>query len=78
MAIMQSYDFTINLIRKHGLAAHFSGMPKSLLGWPFRKKQTDWQLYQRFTELFDAEFDSDKGNLVLTFIDPSLQWPVTF
>jgi hypothetical protein len=69
LAITQSFDFTLDLLRKHKLNAHFTrkGWRSKLFG---DRPLTDWSLYQLVSGRLNVSYDSDAGNLTLTFIDP--------
>jgi hypothetical protein len=65
MAIMNSYDFTMNLVKRYHLASRLiakdGGDPATM---------QPYAIYQWINGNFDAEYDYKSGNLSLTYIDP--------
>ncbi len=66
IAILNSFDFTNNLVRRYQLATFlFAGDG----GDP--SKATPWHNYQRINGRFQTDYDYKSGNLQLAFIDSS-------
>ena len=67
VAIMESYDFGLDLIQRHNLVpvltqnAAFAGSPSA---------PTPWRLHLELDSRFDSEYDYRTGNLTLYFTDP--------
>ncbi|HUN60131.1 MAG TPA: Wzz/FepE/Etk N-terminal domain-containing protein [Candidatus Binataceae bacterium] len=67
VAIMESYDFDIDLIQRHNLVPlltqkqAFSGSPEA---------PTPWRLHLQLNSRFNSEYDYRTGNLTLYFMDP--------
>jgi LPS O-antigen subunit length determinant protein (WzzB/FepE family) len=79
-SIFQSYDFTLNVIRKHQLADYLLldrgpwYSPGRWISWitgAENRKADPWLLYLNMQGRFDCEYDTDTGNLDLSFIDKS-------
>jgi Chain length determinant protein len=67
VAIMESYDFGLDLIQRHNLVpvltknAAFAGSPSA---------PTPWRLHLELDSRFDSEYDYRTGNMTLYFTDP--------
>ncbi len=85
MAILTSYDFTLNVVDKLNIAdrivsrhAQPWSSPLDRLKILVRRVEaalgfnpyTRWRLYKRMSDLFDAQYDDKLGNLEVSFLDP--------
>jgi hypothetical protein len=81
-SILGSYDFTLQLIERHGLANHLlnqspwyspSRLLRSLTSALGSRQSSDatvkWKMYELMGDRFDCEFNVDTGNLELRFVD---------
>jgi hypothetical protein len=62
IAIMNSFKFTSNLIRTHGLLARLSKE---------YNEDTPWKLYEAMKDHFDSDYNLKNGTLSIGFIDRS-------
>jgi hypothetical protein len=65
IAILDSYDFTMNVARRFHLRNRLLGR----LGED-PSRMSSWQVYQLINEYFDSEYDYKSGGLTLYYIDP--------
>ncbi len=67
MSILQSYSFTMDLLKNHHLKERIVQESR-----PFWKSDgmTDWAIFQAVQHRFDCNFDIETGNVTLTFLAP--------
>jgi hypothetical protein len=65
MAIMNSYAFTTDLIKRYNLTRKIEPLSAGHL-----PHLTPWKLHKAITSRFDTSFDYKSGNLTLYFVDP--------
>ena len=84
-SILSSFDFSLRVVRQHQLALYILAKrpawynPLRWLAWIGRipsmlvgsggKGDSDWKIYQYTQDHFRVEFNTETGNLDLTFID---------
>jgi Chain length determinant protein len=68
MPVLQSFDFTTQLIASHGLESHLRGPRRSLLGGD--PPHPRWVRYRMMRSRFDCEFSIRTGNLTFYYQDP--------
>jgi hypothetical protein len=68
ISILNSYDFTMELIKQAKVAP--SLLSRTWAHSLFDGRVSDYNLYQKVGALFDADFSLKTGNLTLTFLDP--------
>jgi subunit length determinant Wzz-like protein len=71
ITILESYDFTMNLVTRHRLENYLSkpGWLSRWGLWSHTSPPSNWTFYKTMTERFHSEFDLDSGNLELRFVD---------
>jgi hypothetical protein len=67
VAIMESYDFGLDLIQRHNLVPVLT-LRRALSGSPAAPAR--WRLHLELNSRFNSEYDYRTGNLTLYFIDP--------
>ncbi len=70
LAILQSYDFTMDLVDKHHLAAYLNPPRAPWLQRLFPRDE-QWHLYDTMNYRFDTDYDKMTGNVTLHFMDES-------
>jgi len=68
MPVLKSFDFTTQLIARHGLESHLRESILGLLGGA--PADPDWARYRVMRKRFDCEFSIKTGNLTLYYQDP--------
>lgn len=81
-AILESYDFTMSVVQRHGFGSYFQKQPLpwynparwlnylvSLFTGQKKKQILGWDLYLDMQARFDCEFNTETGNLELRFVD---------
>ncbi len=67
--VLESFDFTTQLIAAHRLKPHLRESEWSLLGGS--RGDPDWVRYRAMRKRFDCEFSIQTGNLTLHYQDPN-------
>jgi uncharacterized protein involved in exopolysaccharide biosynthesis len=64
MSIMNSFDFTMNLVKRYHLMSRMIAKESSDAA-----SMTPWDVYKRINKEFDTDYDYKSGNLTITYID---------
>lgn len=68
LAILKSYQFTIEVINHHRLWTDFANKPGFLSAFSHGRPPTKWQTYKQLQHDFEANYDRFDGNMTLTFV----------